>query len=311
MLYRDYESVSKLINNDTVIAIGNFDGIHYGHKQVLSKAQRFAEEKGLPFIIITFEPHPNICMRGKHTHKRVLCLREKINKLKEFKPSFILAQRFNNKFASISAEDFIQKILVEKLKVLHLVVGYDFVFGKGRRGNIDFLSTMATYYGFYLDVIEKITVKNQICSSTTLRQYLSLGQIQEVNNLLGNNYSISGVVKEKNNFDDELEVKTVNLNNIDNLALRYGIYLGKVEIKGQDKKLPAIIHYGLPINQIKLNKELCKIHILDKTVEDLYKKEVKIEIEQFIRPEMLFDSLKELKEQTIKDIQFALYYFKL
>jgi len=306
-IFRDYNYLKEFITTNSVIAIGNFDGLHPGHQQVLNKAKEIAKKNSLPFIIITFEPHPNVVLKGKEVHKRVITLKNKIAKLQEFKPDFILLQRFNKKFASMTALNFIREVLVESLKAHTVIVGYDFLFGVNRKGNTEFLKTQSTFFGFHLETIPQVMNNGIACSSTILRQLLSSGQIEAANSVLGHNYSFSSKVKPGNQIGRTLDCRTANIPDINNIALKYGVYLGMASFDNITKA-PVIINYGIRPTVTQESKEVLEVHFLNQDV-DLYNKNINVELLNFVRPEKKFNSLDDLKTQIHKDLKIANDYF--
>ncbi len=160
------------------LTIGNFDGVHLGHSQIISQVRKIAKEKNLASAILTFEPHPIYFLRPEKPRDfRITSLAQKLEIFRQCGIDYVIVLPFNKNFAEISAQDFAQKILEKALNVKHLVIGYDFTFGKNRQGNFRFLES----FNFGLSEISPLKNSEQTCSSSLVRKFISEGMIAEAN----------------------------------------------------------------------------------------------------------------------------------
>ena len=179
----------------TSATIGIFDGVHIGHKKILSLVQKKARQKGICSCVITFNPHPQKVLR-KTDIALIIPLRERFRLLKEEGVDITVCYTFTEEFASISAKDFIRHILIRKLNVKNLFVGPDFFFGKSREGNVELLHTMGRMYKFETEVVEPAYLNGEVVSSTIIRRFIEDGMVRRAARFLGKSFSIEGTVKE-------------------------------------------------------------------------------------------------------------------
>ncbi|MBN9542653.1 MAG: bifunctional riboflavin kinase/FAD synthetase [Alphaproteobacteria bacterium] len=302
-IFRDYSSFKNL-DGKTILAIGNFDGIHHGHHKVISTAKELSRSHNLPLVVMTFHPHPMqlfACGKIEYT-KMIYNVRNKILKLQEYKPDYLLLQRFNKEICNLDASYFVKDAIVEALKASIVVVGYDFMFGKQRMGDVGLLQSMATYFGFEIVVIPKVTLNDNLCSSSNIRKMLYQGNIAEANNMLANKYSIYGRVVKGKRFGSQMGFPTANLL-MPNIAMAHGVYVASVTAEGE--KYNAVVYYGVRPTIEKNANELLEVHLLtDKSI-DLYDKIIQVELEDYIRPERKFPDESALKHQIQEDINYA------
>ena len=194
-----------------VIAIGNFDGIHLGHQKVINEAKKKAEKNRLPFGLMTFEPVPVMFFDKKIKNHRINSLKQKKSQLKELKLDFLIIIKFNRKFSSLSAEEFIKKIIYKKTNCKFLYVSKNFRFGFKRKGNIKTLKKFEKKYYFKNLIIKPFKKRNRIISSTFIRKKIKKGKIEEVNKLLNRYWSIEGKVIKGQKRGRKIGFPTCNL----------------------------------------------------------------------------------------------------
>lgn len=286
------------------LAIGNFDGIHLGHQQIINNLYSTAKRNKLASAIMTFEPHPaGFFDSNKINNYYLTTLKQKINIIKNLGIDYLIIVNFNKNFSEITAEDFIKKILQDKLNVKNLIIGYDFTFGKNRQGNFKTLENN----NFQLQEINPFKiVKNNLeitCSSSLARSALKSGDIILANQILGRNFSVQGSVIRGQNLANKIGFPTANVRtNIKQIHPKFGVYQSLVTINNSNQKLPAITNFGIkPTVTNNINKPLYETHILNFT-DDIYDKKIKIELVNFIRDEQKFNDITELTYQIKKDI---------
>ena len=284
-----------------VIAIGNFDGLHLGHQKVIREAKRKAEKSRLPFGAMTFEPVPVMFFNKKIKNHRINSLQQKKQQLKKFKLDFLIIIKFNKRFSSQSAEEFIKKIIFKKTKCKFLYVSKNFKFGFKRQGNIQTLKKFEKKYDFKNIVTKPFKKNNKVISSTFIRKKIRLGKIVEVNKLLDRNWTVVGKVIKGQGRGHKIGFPTCNLKLNDYVVPKLGVYAVKVKTNNFIKNGIANVGYRPTFNGQNLLLET-NVFGINK---NLYNKEINISFKKFIRPEKKFRNLKHLKKQIKIDIKQA------
>lgn len=294
------------INKPLCLTIGNFDGIHLGHQKILKQVKNTANENNLQSGVLSFEPHPYFFFKKeKLTNFRIFNLSQKINLIKEQKIDYLIILQFNNNFAQITAEDFIKKILIDKLNLKKLIVGYDFAFGKNRLGNFHTLVKAAQENNFSVNKIDQLTIDNKICSSSLIREYIMQGDFLNCSKFLGQNFYITSAVISGQKIARQIGFPTINLLPKKGLIKpKYGVYKTTTYIPKLDKKFPSITNFGIKPTINNQKKELYETHILNFNG-DLYNQKIKIEFHDFLREEKKFANIDQLKTQIENDIKLA------
>ncbi len=285
----------------SVIAIGNFDGIHLGHQKVLKQAKQKAKKNKIPLGLISFEPMPVMFFNQKIKNHRINSLDQKKNQLKKLKLDFILLIKFNKKFSFISAEKFIKKIIFEKLRSKYVFVSKNFKFGKDRKGNINTLKKFQNTYGYKTIITPPFKKAKKIISSTLIRKKIQLGNIAETNKLLNRSWTIEGKVIKGSRRGRKIGFPTCNIKLNNYTIPKLGVYSVMVEIGQIKKKGIANIGYRPTFNGQSLLLEV-NIFGINK---NLYNKIIKVSFIRFIRPEKRFKNLEQLKKQIKIDINLA------
>ena len=284
-----------------VIAIGNFDGLHLGHQKVINEAKRKAKKNKIPFGAMTFEPVPVMFFNKKIKNHRINSLQQKKQQLKKFKLDFLIIIKFNKKFSSQSADEFIKKIIFKKTKCKFLYVSKNFKFGFKRQGNIKTLKKFEKKYDFKNIVTKPFKKNNKIISSTFIRKKIRLGKIVEVNKLLDRNWTVVGKVIKGQRRGHKIGFPTCNLKLNDYVVPKLGVYAVKVKTNNFIKNGIANVGYRPTFNGQNLLLET-NVFGINK---NLYNKEINISFKKFIRPEKKFRNLKYLKKQIQLDIKQA------
>ena len=284
-----------------VIAIGNFDGLHLGHQKVIKEAKRKAKKNKIPVGVMTFEPVPVMFFNKKIRNHRINSLEQKKIQLKKLKLDFLIIIKFNKKFSSQSAEEFVKNIISKKTKCRYLYVSKNFKFGFKRQGNIKTLKKLEKKYNFKNIITRHYTKANKTISSTYLRKKIRLGKIDEVNELLNRNWSINGKVIKGQKRGRKIGFPTCNLKLSDYIIPKLGVYAVKIKSKNFYKNGIANIGYRPTFNgqNILLETNIFGIN------KNLYNKVININFKKFIRPEKKFRNLKHLKRQIELDIKKA------
>lgn len=291
----------------SVLALGNFDGVHRGHQAILQYTIDTAKKNGSPSAVMTFCPHPLTVLRPDIPALNIMSFNQKAQTLERLGIDVLFALPFTLDFSRITAEDFIRMILVEQLQVRHLVIGHDFIFGHQRGGNADLLRAMAEECGYRLTQLSTIAEGEEVFSSTRIRQYLTEGNIEQATRLLGHPYIIEGMVEQGKQRGRELGFPTANIHLSNYLHPKFGIYAAEVCIEGEEQWHKAAINIGINPSFDDV-KPLLEVHILDVS-QDLYSKKLQVKPLHYLRPEQVFDDMDALKAQMQKDCDQVQEYF--
>ena len=284
------------------LTIGNFDGVHLGHLAIVDQIKKIAKEKNLASAILTFEPHPVSFLRPDRPNDfRIFSLAQKLKIFAENKIDYVIVLPFNSDLSEITAHDFVKEILVEGLKVKHLVVGYDFIFGKNRQGNFQLLEEKSKKFNFNLSEISAIQNQEEICSSSLIRKLISQGNVNKAGKFLGKNFSIYGIVNEGRKLAAQLGFPTANLIAKPHIIKpKFGVYKTSTFIPHLNKKFPSVTNFGIKPTLGGDKSPIFETHILNFS-QNIYGKKIVVEFLDFVREEKKFNSLEELKEQIRLD----------
>lgn len=300
-IFRHYEEVSPDVRG-AVVALGNFDGVHLGHRAVLGTALRLARQQGRPAGAMTFEPHPRIVFRPDLEPFRLTSFRTKARHVEAIGLDFLHAQHFDAAFAARTAEGFVRDVLVAGLGVGHVVVGADYVFGQGRQGDVVFLRRMAVEYGFDVTSVGSITAADgTVYSSTNIRTALRDGQPQEAARLLGRYWEIEGRVEHGDARGRTIGFPTANVSLGELLRPATGVYAVRAGIDrgAQTHWHDGVANFG---RRPTFDKQalLLEVHLFD-TAPDLYGEHLRVALVEHLRPERKFSGLEELRRQIADD----------
>lgn len=302
--------MQRLFHRDTVpdnlrgavIALGNFDGFHRGHQAVVGRAVQHAHDDDRPVIVATFDPHPVRHFQPDTPPFRLTTLDQREELFKEAGADAMMVFAFDAELASTSAEDFVEEILLRRFGVAGVVTGNDFVFGKGRRGDVVVLAEYAKSHGFFTEIAAPVTEDEDIISSSRIREALKAGDCETATHLLTRPFTIEGVVEHGAKQGRELGYPTANIRLGSYVRPKYGIYAVRGRLSN-GRTLDGAANIGIrpsfdpPI-------ELLEPHFFD-FEGDLYGQTIGIELVSFIREEAKFDDLEALKVQMAEDCEEA------
>lgn len=289
-----------------VATIGNFDGVHLGHQQILAQLLAQARERGVKSTVMLFEPQPQEFFAPESAPPRLMTLRDKVRALADAGVDQLLCCRFNDAFRSQTADEFVQNILVNGLGVEYLVVGDDFRFGAGREGDFSYLQKAGRENGFEITDTPTCLVDGERVSSTRIRSALQDGKLDIAAQLLGRPYRISGRVRHGDKLGRQLNTPTANL------AMRRvqspvaGVYSVRVSGAGL-KQAPAVANVGTRPTVNGTDNRL-EAHLLNFDG-DLYGRYLEVEFLRYQRSELKFDGLDALKAAIQRDIDNAKLFF--
>lgn len=296
--------LSSYKNTDgNCLAIGTFDGVHIGHQKILNALVSFSKANGINSTILTFDYPPKYVITGKiNEHIPMLTPFPKKEELfAEIGIDCIIEQKFDRLFSHISAIDFIDKIISEKLKPRHIFIGYDFRFGYEREGNVALLKRKLSFTKTDLTVIPPVLVAGERVSSSSIRKLIASGNVAQAQKLLGRYFFISGVVENGTKLASALGFPTANIKHFHSLVPSSGVYAVFVDVRAGH--FAGICYVGASPT-FNLKRKEIEVHIFDLS-QTLYDQPIKIHFVLKIRDEMKFESTSELIEQIKKDIIIA------
>ena len=308
-IYKGIEDLGAFKNS--VVTIGTFDGAHIGHQKILSRLNDIARETQGESILFTFYPHPRmIVFPENHNLKLLQTIDEKIESLASFGLDNLIIYPFTKEFSRLTAFEFVRDILVEKLKVKTLVIGYDHQFGRNREGDLEFLKETAKIFDFDVEEISAEEVQEVNVSSTKIRQSLNNGNIERANEFLGRSFLCTGIVIEGKKLGRELGFPTLNIqiNNDHKILPKDGVYAVRVLIGNQYVNGMMNIGQNPTVQDSDDQEKKLEVHIFD-FEKNVYGTEVKVFFEKFVRDEKTFSNLEELKSQLRQDENRVRTYF--
>ncbi len=284
-----------------VVAIGNFDGLHFGHQKVIKQSREKAKKNKLKFGVVTFEPVPVMFFNRNIKNHRINSLKQKIIGLKKLKLDFLKIIKFNKKFSKQSPKNFIKNIIYKDLNSKFIFVSGNFKFGKNREGDVDTLKKNEKYYSYKTIITKPLKKNNKVLSSSIVRSNISSGRVNIVKNFLGRNWSVLGRVIKGKKRGRKIGFPTCNIKLNDYILPRLGVYSVNVKTKSFNRKGIANIGYRPTFNGKSL---LLEVNIFGIKA-NLYKKVIEVDFVKYIRGEKKFKNISELKMQIKKDIKKA------
>jgi len=300
-IFRHYEDLPPEVKGGAV-AIGNFDGVHLGHREVIGEAGWIAKAHRIPWVVLTFEPHPRMVFMPDQDPFRITPFRIKTRHIEELNVDHLVVLQFDMDFARREAEDFIQQVLVDGLEARHVVCGYDFYFGARRRGNPDMLLHKGQEHGFGFTCVNPVSDGGGVAySSTRVREYLRSGGPQQAWDILGRPFEIEGRVIKGDQRGRTIGFPTCNIELHDYMTPAMGVYAIRA---GVDHGTHTVWHDGVANigKRPTFDKRdiLLEAHLFDYEG-DLYGEHVRVALVDFIRHEQKFSGLDEIKAQIAKD----------
>jgi len=290
-----------------VLTIGNFDGLHLGHQALLALLVERARALGLPASVLTFEPHPREYFSPAAAPARLTSLREKLLLFRDNGVDCAHIQRFNASFSALSAEDFIQSVLVRGLKVRHLLIGDDFRFGNYRSGNFAMLAAAGEKHDFAVEAMPTFAIAGERASSSAVRRALESGDIGHAARLLGRHYSIAGQVMHGQRLGRQIGFPTLNITLPHRRPALSGVFT--VEVEGlRAERLQGVANVGIRPTVDNTALPRLEVHLLDFSGE-CYGAHLRIHFLHKLRDELRFPSLDALKQQIGQDKEAAQNWF--
>jgi len=306
ILLTDLRSIPPL-TRPVFATLGNFDGLHRGHKRILRKVICRAREEGGTSVVVTFEPHPLKVLHPLKAPALIQTREQKRDIMSHLGIQVLVEVPFDRGFAALSAAEF-TRLLSESLKPLEIYIGEDFRFGNNREGEISFLQDASREYGFTATAFPKLKVEGEVVSSTRIRKLLLEGKMEEAVRLLGRPYTIEGEVRHGVSRGRTLGFPTANLAIENELVPAHGVYTTAVDL-GANPLVPAVANLGTRTT-FGEKAVAVEVHLLERG-RDLYGERIRCLLFQFLRPETKFPSPEELKEAIGRDIASARAFFEV
>lgn len=283
------------------MVLGNLDGLHLGHQELLRRARELAGFKALPMLVFTFDPHPMEVLPGKPDFRRIFPRDAQTDLLQKMGADGVYYQDFNAEFARTTAEDFLNQYLMLIAKPKVIVVGFNFRFGQNRQGTPEYLEQWGLKHNVQIIIVPPFQVAGQIVSSSSIRQFLQSGDIHRAQLLLGFPFFVDGIVEKGAQRGRNLGFPTANVHWSTTLVPKFGVYATRTHYRGQS--LRSVSHLG-PVPTFGEDRPRLETHILDQNL-SLYGEHLRIEFLERLRDPVKFAGLDELKAQIQKDIQAA------
>ena len=300
-----YKSIDQYNESkSSVVTIGTFDGVHKGHQKVFNKVINASKLSNLSSVVLTFFPHPRIILNKYNDVKMIDTLDEKIDHLEKIGIDHLIIHPFDKKFSLLSADQFIKEYLVDKLKLKHIIIGYDHRFGKGREASITDLKEYSSEFNFVVDEIDAQEIEKIAVSSTKIRKSINEGDLETTRVYLGRFFSLTGKVVKGDGLGKQIDYPTANIKIEENYKIipKDGVYYIKTTI--DNKLYNGMMNIGhrptigskeksIEVNLFNFNR-------------DIYDKIISINVIKKIRDEKKFSSIEALKAQLAKDQEHCL-----
>jgi riboflavin kinase/FMN adenylyltransferase len=296
-LFRKIEDIKEKFRNP-VLTIGNFDGVHIGHRRIFDIVKEKASKINGDSVVFTFEPHPVKLLIPNKGPFLITTFEEKIRLIEESDIDIIVCPNFDMNFANQTPREFIENVFVNIIGIKEVVIGYDYLFGKNRKGNINTIKDFGKEYGFNVDVIKPIKVDNTIVSCTKIREYIKKGMVKEASLLLGRDYYIDGYVISGRERGRKLGFPTANLNPYNELIPKSGVYVAKIVYS--NRMFEGVVNIG---NNPTFSDTSFSIeaHMFNFN-KDIYGEKIRIIFIDRLREEVAFKNPDDLKRQIEIDI---------
>jgi len=286
-------------NKKTFVTIGTFDGVHIGHKKVIKNLVKSAALNNASSVLLTFFPHPRMVLQKNADIKLINTIDERIKLLKKTGLEILVIHEFTEDFSKQTALDFTKNILIKKLNISKLVIGYDHQLGKNRDGNFKQLEAYGKTLGFNVKEIHQQDIDSMVVSSTNIRKAIENGEIEKANNFLGYNYMLTGEVVKGKNLGEKIGFPTANIHIKETYKLlpKTGAYVVKAEI--ENNTIFGMMNIGYRPT-VSGKDQTIEVNFFDFN-KDLYGTTIQIDVVSFLRDEQKFDSVEILKNQLKKD----------
>lgn len=286
-----------------VVAIGNFDGVHVGHRALIARAKELAAAHGVLAAALTFDPHPTELLSPKTAPKKLTSMERRLELMAECGLDAVIVEPFTRDLASLAPDAFIDRVVIEAARARAIVVGYDFSYGAGRAGSTEALVAHGGRAGVEVSIVAPVEAAGEVCSSTKIRRYLEAGELAAAERLLGRRWDVDGTVVHGAKRGRAIGVPTANIAPASDLPLAPGIYAVTLGVEG-GPALPAVASLGTNPTFVEGGRLVLEVHVLDWDG-DLYDQCARTTFVAYLRPEQKFASVDALIEQIRRDIEAA------
>lgn len=309
VIYGNASESESFANRSTAVGLGNFDGLHVGHMALVNTLISEARIHGLQSVIYTFTKHPENILRKKLFTPLLTTVGKRVQILGETALDTVYFDEFDEEYSRMNPESFVREVLLDKLGARLVVAGFNYRFGYMGHGDVGLLKTMGKRYNFRVIVIPPVKVDDEIVSSSTIREYVNKGEMENVFRLLGRHYSITGEVMDGKRMGRRIGFPTANLHPEEYLILpREGIYITKTLYNGEFYS--SLTNIGRNPTFEELAKVSVETHILDFD-KDIYRSSIEVFFLSLLRDELKFENAQELSKQILQDVSAANEYFGL
>ena len=293
----------KRIKN-SVVTIGTFDGVHLGHQKIINRLVHTAKVNDLQALVLSFFPHPRMVVQNDSSIKLINTIDEKANQLQRLGVDHLVVKEFTKPFSRLTALEYVRDILVNKLKVKHIIVGYDHHFGRNRTATIEDLIEFGKFYGFNVTKIDAQEVDDVAVSSTKIRKALHEGDVRAANSFLGYNFMLTGIVTKGKGLGKDLNFPTANIHIEEPYKLipKDGVYLVQSNLNGMQKY--GMMNIGKNPTVSQDHQTHIEVHFFDFD-EQLYGEKLQIDLIDRLRDEIKFPNIEALKAQLKQDKTIA------
>lgn len=292
-----------------MLALGNFDGVHRGHQRLLRYVVRQARDERGCAAVFTFQQHPQHVLHPEHHSENLQSLDQKLQFFKNFGIEICFLQKFNRSFARLSAKDFVKRVLIKKLGIQEICLGYNARFGRGRQGDADLLKQMGKSEGFRVFQAEPVLWRGNPVSSTAVREALRQGKMDVAAGCLGRFWSLEGTVYRGDGRGRQLGFPTANLDLGEFVQPARGVYVAQIQIAKQTRMHDAVVNVGTRPSFGGAERVCVEAHVLN-FKQNLYGKKIEVFFIKRLRNEKKFSSSELLKKQIFKDIQKARFVLR-
>ena len=290
-----------------IVTIGNFDGVHLGHRRILETVVERARAVGKPSVAITFEPHPLAVLRPDHAPRRIQTLRQKEEAIEAIGIQSLLVIPFTRDFSLTEPEEFVRDFLGERLGAQELVLGHHFAFGRGKRGDLALLTRLGPECGFTASGVEEVLVDGEPVSSTRIRDAIAAGRVRDANEMLGREYLLDGIVSKGDRVGRKIGYPTINLAPENELVPADGVYVTRIELSSFGRRFDCVTNIGRRPTVYEDFATTIETYVLDFS-SDVYGEKVRLFFHERLREERTFPSMMALTEQIGRDIEATRAY---
>jgi riboflavin kinase/FMN adenylyltransferase len=291
-----------------IVTIGNFDGVHLGHRKILEAVVARARAVSRPAVAITFEPHPLAILRPDHAPRGIQTLRQKEEALEALGIDLLLVIPFTRDFSLTEPEEFVRSLLSERLGASELYIGHHFAFGRGKRGDLALLRRLGPECGFVAAGVDEVSYKDEPISSTRIRHAIGRGDIGDANAMLGREYELDGIVSRGDRVGRKIGYPTINLAPENELYPGDGVYVTQIEIRSFGRRFDCVTNIGSRPTVYEDYATTIETYVLDFS-SDVYGEKVRLFFFERLREERKFPSVMALTEQIGRDIEATRKFF--